>query len=215
MGVTNQQHVISRVVPPHSRTIFILFNLSLHKLNIKVYLFSLWNKSLNKMSTLEFQQNLLGLRQQLYYFALSLTKNKDDASDLLQDCMVRAITYREKFQDNTNFKAWVYTIMRNTFINGHRRIKRGREVMDAVSNNAKTFSRSNTPTTPSSTLRAKEIESMVGAMDPAFGEPFKMHYNGFKYDEIAAQMDIPVGTVKSRIFQARKRLRNQLGNSKY
>lgn len=167
------------------------------------------------MSTLEFQQNLLGLRQQLYYFALSLTKNKDDASDLLQDCMVRAITYREKFQDNTNFKAWVYTIMRNTFINGHRRIKRGREVMDAVSNNAKTFSRSNTPTTPSSTLRAKEIESMVGAMDPAFGEPFKMHYNGFKYDEIAAQMDIPVGTVKSRIFQARKRLRNQLGNSKY
>jgi len=52
-------------------------------------------------------------------------------------------------------------------------------------------------------------------MDPAFGEPFKMHYNGFKYDEIAAQMDIPVGTVKSRIFQARKRLRNQLGNSKY
>jgi RNA polymerase sigma-70 factor (ECF subfamily) len=69
------------------------------------------------MSTLEFQQQLVGLRQQLYYFALSLTKDRDNALDLLQESILRALTYRDKYRDNTNFKAWLYTIMKNTFIN--------------------------------------------------------------------------------------------------
>lgn len=167
------------------------------------------------MSSLEFQENLLGLRQQLYYFALTLTKNKDDAADLLQDCMVRALTYKDKFKENTNFKAWVYTIMRNTFINGHRRNKRGREVMNTVEANLQTAAITSPPESPLGAVRAKEINEMIDSMDPAFGHPFKMHVAGFKYDEIADEMGIPVGTVKSRIFQARKRLMGSLGNQKY
>ena len=167
------------------------------------------------MSSVEFQQNLMNLYQQLYYFALNLTKNKEDASDLLQDCMLRALTYKEKFQDHTNFRAWVYTIMRNTFINGRRRMKRGREIMGVLEKSSSALSMPNTPIGPVSTLRAKEIDTLMDSMDPAFSEPFKLHFAGFKYNEIAAQVGIPVGTVKSRIFQARKRLMKALGDSKY
>ena len=84
------------------------------------------------MSTYDFQQQLVGLRHQLYYFALSLTHDRETADDLLQESMLRALTYSDKYRDNTNFKAWVYTIMKNTFINAHRRNKRTDRVMDHV-----------------------------------------------------------------------------------
>ncbi len=162
------------------------------------------------MSTLEFNQALIGLRQQLYYFALSLTKDRDNALDLLQESMMRAITYKDKFRDNTNFKAWVYTIMKNTFINDHRRAKRTKTLMDTVDRERDQVRRVQTPASAEASVKMSEISRSLERLDNAFREPFIMHHQGYKYHEIADHLDIPIGTVKSRIFQARQRLMGML-----
>ena len=162
------------------------------------------------MSALEFQQQLLGLRQQLYYFALSLTKDRDDALDLLQESLIRALTYRDKFRDNTNFKAWLYTIMKNTFINDHRRAKRTKALMDSVDREHDQVRLVQMPNSPDGQVRMAEIQRSLERLDPAFRTPFNMHHEGFKYHEIAEHLNIPIGTVKSRIFQARQRLMEML-----
>ncbi len=162
------------------------------------------------MSTLEFQQHLVSLRQQLYYFALSLTKDRDDAQDLLQESILRALTYRDKFQDNTNFKAWLYTIMKNTFINDHRRGKRTAALMDRVEQERTVVSKVQMPNSPENLVRMGEIQTSLSKLDSAFREPFTMHHEGYKYHEIADKLGIPIGTVKSRIFQARQRLMGML-----
>lgn len=162
------------------------------------------------MSTLEFNQQLIGLRQQLYYFALSLTKDRDNAHDLLQESMMRAITYRDKFRDNTNFKAWVYTIMKNTFINDHRRAKRTKTLMDTVDRERDQVRRIQTPASAEASVKMSEISRSLERLDPTFREPFLMHHEGYKYHEIAEHLNIPIGTVKSRIFQARQRLMGML-----
>ncbi len=162
------------------------------------------------MSTIEFQQHLVSLRQQLYYFALSLTKDRDDAQDLLQESMLRALMNREKFQDNTNFKAWLYTIMKNTFINDHRRNKRTAALMDRVEHERDQVRRVQMPNNPEGLVRMGEIKRSLDRLDDTFSEPFTMHHEGYKYHEIADRLGIPIGTVKSRIFQARQRLMGML-----
>lgn len=159
---------------------------------------------------MEFQQQLISLRQQLYYFALSLTKDRDDALDLLQESQMRALTYRDKFRDNTNFKAWLYTIMKNTFINDHRRSKRTKALMESVERDRTQVSRIQMPNSPDANVKMAEIQRSLDKLDPAFREPFNMHHEGFKYHEIADHLKIPIGTVKSRIFQARQRLMEML-----
>ena len=164
------------------------------------------------MSTYEFQQHLVSLRQQLYYFALSLTRDRDSAQDLLQESMLRALTYREKFQDNTNFKAWLYTIMKNTFINDHRRGKRTDALMERVENDRSRASRVETAASTESAMKLREINGSLARSDDTFREPFSMHHDGFKYHEIADKLGIPIGTVKSRIHQARHRLMDMLSD---
>ena len=165
------------------------------------------------MSTLDFQHQLVGLRHQLYYFALSLTHDRDNAHDLLQESMLRALTYSDKFRDNTNLKAWVYTIMKNTFINGHRRNKRTDNVMEHVERERERVSLVESPATPEANVRMREIQGALGKLDVLFRTPFQLHHEGFKYYEIADQLSIPVGTVKSRIHQARQRLMGMLGEN--
>jgi len=164
------------------------------------------------MSSHEFQQHLLSLRQQLYYFALSLTRDRDDAQDLLQESMLRALTYRDKFRDNTNFKAWLYTIMKNTFINDHRRGKRTDALMDRAEHEAEHVRRVETPATTESTMKMSEIDSSLKRLEGTFRMPFQMHHDGYKYQEIAEKLGIPIGTVKSRIHQARHRLMHMLSD---
>jgi RNA polymerase sigma-70 factor (ECF subfamily) len=162
------------------------------------------------MSTLEFNQHLLELRQPLFYFALSLTHDRDNAHDLMQESMLRALTYSDKFRENTNFKAWVYTIMKNTFINAHRRDKRTDRVMDHVERVRERACLVETPATPEARIRMDEIQGALGRLDEIFRKPFQLHNDGYKYNEIADRLSIPVGTVKSRIHQARHRLMNML-----
>lgn len=198
-------HTLSRsVADALDHILFILF---VNFLNIPCFFVALTS---SPMSTLEFQQQLVGLRQQLYYFALGLTKDRDNAHDLVQDCMVRALTFRDKFQDNTNFKAWVYTIMKNTFINGHRRGKRTQALMDSMDRDLGQVKLVQMPNSPDGRVKMAEIERSLERLDPTFRTPFEMHHQGYRYNEVADHLGIPIGTVKSRIHQARQRLQHML-----
>ncbi|MCT4672531.1 MAG: sigma-70 family RNA polymerase sigma factor [Prolixibacteraceae bacterium] len=163
------------------------------------------------MNLIQFQKSLLKLEDKLYYFALSLTADPERAQDLLQETYLKALTYREKFRDNTNFKAWIYTIMKNTFINDYRRNIKTKTTFDFSNNDyLLNISKDTHFPSPDSTHAEKEILKNIYRLDKEFREPFLMFLNGFKYKEIAAKLGLPLGTVKSRIFFTRKKLEKWL-----
>jgi len=159
------------------------------------------------MTAIEFNYNVLSQRDKLKYFALKLTQNMDDADDLLQDTMLKALVNRDKFAEKTNIAAWLYTIMKNTFINNYRKAVKANTIID----DTKELYYLNIPQTtgsisPESRYAEKEIKKNIDALDETYRIPFQMHNDGYKYKEIAEKLDIPIGTVKSRIFLARKEL---------
>lgn len=163
------------------------------------------------MSTLEFNQQLLGLKQALSYFALSLTSNSEDAKDLLQDTLLKAITYKDKFAESTNLKAWLHTIMKNTFINNYRRSVKTNQIIDRT----KDLYYLNIPqnsgfASPVSRIAEKDILKSIQALSDDLRIPFQMSFDGHKYKEISEHLGLPIGTVKSRIFLARKQLMKAL-----
>lgn len=163
------------------------------------------------MTQLQFNTALLGLQDKLLYYALSLTTDKERANDLLQDTCLKALTYREKFAANTNFKAWLYTIMKNTFINNYRRNLKTRITFEGTSSETPIkFQIDKNGQSPESIYNSKEIVKCINALDTEYKVPFKMFLDGYKYKEIAENMNVPLGTVKSRIFFARKKLENTL-----
>lgn len=157
------------------------------------------------MTAIEFNYQIAFLREKLKYFALKLTSDMEDANDLLQDTILKGLTYREKFTDKTNLSAWMHTIMKNTFINNYRRKQRSGELFD----NTKELFFLNMPqdsgfSSPSGSIYRKEIEAGINKLDEQYRTPFMMHVEGYKYEEISQELGIPMGTVKSRIFIARK-----------
>jgi RNA polymerase sigma factor (sigma-70 family) len=163
------------------------------------------------MTALEFNHQLIGLEDKLGRFALSLTANKEDAKDLLQETLLKAITYRDQFVQYTNLKAWTYTIMKNTFINNYRRNIRQNTTFD----NTKDLyflnqNRDTLHVTPDIAISAQEINKVIDSLDDGFRIPFKMHTEGYKYKEIAQKLNLKIGTVKSRIFFTRKKLMDTL-----
>jgi RNA polymerase sigma-70 factor (ECF subfamily) len=165
------------------------------------------------MGILEFNKQLTNLHDKLAYFANTLTQNEEDAKDLVQETYLKALTYREKFEANTNLKAWTYTIMKNTFINNYRRSAKVNMIVDHTADmyllNSNNISKE---TSPESVLSHKEISKAVNNLVDEHRIPFKMHYDGYKYKEIAEHLDISIGTVKSRIFFSRKKLMHTLKN---
>lgn len=176
-----------------------------------VHLFNYYNLKLNKMTAIEFNTRILSEKSSLKNFALSLTHNIDDALDLMQDTYVKAITYREKFQDSTNLKAWLFTIMKNTFINAYRRNVKTKQLIskgdDIAMNRA---FKQNSYNHSDSRINAKEIIKEIEQLNDDYKVPFTRYYNGYKYEEIAQELHLPLGTVKSRIFLARKILMKAL-----
>lgn len=165
------------------------------------------------MTAIEFNTRIIQERSSLKNFALSLTHNVDDALDLLQDTYVKAITYRSKFEESSNLKAWLFTIMKNTFINSYRRNTKTKQLIskgdDIAMNRA---FKQNSYDHSESRLNAKEIIKQIEMLDDEYRVPFTRHYTGYKYEEIAKEMSLPLGTVKSRIFIARKILMNSLNH---
>lgn len=163
------------------------------------------------MASAKFQINLMALQANLLNFAYMLTSNRDDAYDLLQDTTLKALDNEEKYAENTNFKGWVFTIMRNIFINNYRRQVRTATVVDTTEDLYHlNLSQESGFATPEGSFAAKEISAAINAFTPEYKVPFTMYIAGYKYSEIAEKMNIPLGTVKSRIFFARKRLQGKL-----
>lgn len=153
------------------------------------------------------RQRLLGLQGNLLNFAYQLTTNKEAAQDLVQDTTLKVLNNETKYVDNVNFKGWVFTIMRNIFINNYRRQVRSATVIDSTEDLYHlNLCQESGLTTPEGSFAAKEISAAINEFAPEYKQPFTMYVAGYKYAEIADKMGLPLGTIKSRIFFARKRL---------
>jgi RNA polymerase sigma-70 factor (ECF subfamily) len=138
-------------------------------------------------------------------FALKLTKNSVDASDLLQDTVLKALKNSTKFQEGSNLKAWLTTIMKNSFINDYRRSKKVQTSKDGNIHDYIIETNSNAPKNSAELkLVMDEVHVLLKNLDKDLRIPFEMMWQGFKYEDISSHLNIPIGTVKSRIFQARK-----------
>lgn len=160
---------------------------------------------------LSFQDRLVGLQSNLLNFAYQLTTNRQQAEDLLQDTTLKALDNQDKYVDNVNFKGWIFTIMRNIFINNYRQTVRKATVIDQTEDLYHlNISQDSGINTPEGSYAVKEISVAPNSFPDDYRIPFNMYVAGYKYNEIAAKMNLPLGTVKSRIFAARKRLREDL-----
>lgn len=162
-----------------------------------------------------FEEKLLTLQGNMLNFAYMLTSNRDDAYDLLQDTTLKVLDNEEKYVENTNFKGWVFTIMRNIFINNYRKVAREATMIDQTEDLYHlNLSQDSGLETPEGGIAVDEITRAINSFSDEYRIPFSMHVSGYKYSEIAKKMDLPLGTVKSRIFFARQRLQDILKDYK-
>ena len=163
------------------------------------------------MSTIEFNQLLLTNAEFLRPFAVTLTHDSEIAKDLFQETLFRALSNKEKYNVGTNIKAWLYTIMRNIFINDYRRKARQNTVLDNSPNEfLLDYNQTTSSNSAEATLQLKEIQSSIHQLPEIFKKPFLLYFDGFKYHEIAVMLKEPLGTIKSRIHFARKLLKAQI-----
>ena len=158
------------------------------------------------MTKKEMADYLVANQKPLWQSAFYLTKNEDDASDLTQSVFLKALCNFEKFTDSTNLGGWLYTIMRNLFINQCRsadqvRISRSDKEYETAPNDLMY----GTTESADSRCTMQDIEHAIDILNKEYSIPFRMYVSGYKYQEIADKMNIPLGTVKSRIFIARKK----------
>ena len=160
------------------------------------------------MTTHDFKTQIVSLSSYINGFALKYTRNKENARDLAQETILRAFLNHEKFRTNTNLKGWLNIMMRNIFINGVRKKSYQMIHCDSYSYRMQVGEPDNF--TPIDEMMEGQIIEEIEALNSDIRQPFKLHLEGYKYKEIADQLEIPIGTVKSRVFQARKRLSNVL-----
>ena len=180
------------------------------------------NNLMNESDVLlsDFEKIALPHRNLLYNYALRLTGNYDDADDLLQETYLKAFRFFDKFEAGTNIKAWLYRIMKNSFINDYR--KNGKEPDKIDYEDVQNFYEN----IKVSEVKANHFEEDVysnmlddnisGALN-SLPEDFRTviilsDIEGYTYDEIADFIDIPVGTVRSRLHRARKMLYAKLSD---
>lgn len=163
------------------------------------------------MRTANFAQDLLSVQTELLNFAYKLTADREEANDLLQETSLKALDNEEKYTAETNFKGWVYTIMRNIFINNYRKALRDQTYVDQTDNQYylnQNFDIEGDSTEGSYDL--KEMRRIVNALPKEYRIPFSMYVSGFKYREIADKLGLPLGTVESRIYFTRQKLQEEL-----
>jgi RNA polymerase sigma-70 factor (ECF subfamily) len=163
------------------------------------------------MTAFEFQSQVINLSDFVNHFAKKYARNEDDAKDLAQETMLKALMNYDKFRTNTNLKGWLRIIMRNVFINGYRRkatrvVKYDSDSFIVQQGEADLYG-------PDSMINKQIIDKAINDLADDFRLPFQKHCQGFKYSEIAEEMMLPIGTIKSRIFQARKILSEQIENA--
>lgn len=169
-----------------------------------------------KNLTKTFENNLIDLQNNMLSFALTLTLNKEAANDLLQETTLRALNNKDKYYENLNFKGWVFTIMHNIFVNNYRRAVRSQTIIDQTENLYHlSMPQDSGFDSPESSYNIAEIRKVIDSFADDYRIPFQMHVDGYKYEEIGEELNLPLGTVKSRIFFARKRLQEILKDYKY
>ena len=164
------------------------------------------------MTAIEFTNQVQKLSYSLKPVAMNLTRDLDDAKDLIQETLLKALSNKEKFKAGTNLKAWLYTIMRNSFINNYNKITKRSSTLDNTDflkylNADEGYVTQNSAT---SKFALKDIDHAISVLNEEYRTPFMMYFNGYKYLEIAEQLQIPIGTVKNRIHLARKDLKGML-----
>ena len=163
------------------------------------------------MRTANFAQDLFSVQTELLNFAYQLTADRDEATDLLQETSLKALDNEDKYTAETNFKGWIYTIMRNIFINNYRKALRDQTYVDQTDNQF--YLNQNIDIEGDSTEGSydlKEMRRIVNALPKEYRIPFSMYVSGFKYREIADKLGLPLGTVKSRIYFTRQKLQEEL-----
>ena len=165
-----------------------------------------------------FNQEFMPHINSMYNFAYRLTLDGDDAKDLLQDTYLKAFRFIDSFQQGTNAKAWLFRILKNSFINDYR--KKSKEPSKVDYQEVETFYNSDDvdrQITPD--LRVESLQDMIGdeisialySLDVVFRTVIILcDLEGFKYEEMAKILDIPIGTVRSRLHRARNLLKEKL-----
>ncbi len=162
------------------------------------------------MNALQFQQKLLSMQDNMMNFALILTANKEDARDLTQDTTLKVLDNQHKFIDNVNFKGWVLTVMRNIFINSYHKVVRSQNFVGQTMEIYNQELNESGFDSPEVDYNIQDITNAINKLNRDFKIPFSMFLSGYKYSEISEKLEIPLGTVKSRIFFARQELQKQL-----
>jgi|SRR6478736_5481855 len=159
----------------------------------------------------DFQHQISVLRPMLKGFTRRFTLDKEESQDLVQDTLLKALLYRDKFRADTNLKGWLFTIMRNTYINSYRKNQKAKTSRDNTKElyflnveDRHTFNQ------PEGSMEFKEVWRNVNSIKDELLIPFKMYTTGYKYQEISDHLHLPIGTIKNRIFQARKEIQKKL-----
>lgn len=162
------------------------------------------------MTALEFGYRIESLTLNLKPYAMKLTRDLQDAEDLIQETVFKALKNREKFKEGTNIKAWMYTIMRNTFITNYQKLLRKNTFVDTTETGH--FLNTSTPVENQAlnSFVSNDMQNAINSLKEMYQIPFLLYFKGFKYHEIAEKLDIPIGTVKNRIHIARKELKSML-----
>lgn len=154
------------------------------------------------MSEVEFGAAIHNYEKPLFGFAMKLTKDDSDAKDLMQETYVKAYTNKDKFREGTNLNAWLFTIMKNSFITQYQKTKRRQTYVDQ-SEDLHLLNTAMSYNDGARNLSLTELEKRIDALDEKHKYPFLMYIEGYKYQEIADELNIPLGTVKNRIHVAR------------
>lgn len=163
------------------------------------------------MANIEFSQMLVSNSEFLKPFAINLTRDNEEAKDLYQETLHKALANQEKYNSGTNIRAWLFTIMRNIFINNYRRKVKQRSIFDSTrAEYLENHSQLTVSNAAESEIRTKEIKKAMHQLPEIFRTPFLLYFDGYKYNEIADALNEPLGTVKSRIHFARKLLKEQI-----
>ena len=163
------------------------------------------------MSTAEFSLLLSDNADFLKPFAFNLTKDHESAKDLFQETLYRALSNKDKYNVGTNIKAWLYTIMRNIFINDYRKRAKQSVILDNSPNDFLIDqTRTKVLNDGVTNLNLREVKKLIYELPELFRIPFNLYYEGYKYNEIAEELNEPLGTIKSRIHFARKILKQKI-----
>jgi len=163
-----------------------------------------------EVSNTEFNQLLTSNVDFLKPVAITLTRDADTAADLYQETVYRALANRDKYNVSTNIRAWLYTIMRNIFINNYRRKAKQNVIFDPSSHDSMMNKVVSTTLSAESRLEVKHIQQAIHSLPDVFKCPLVLYFEGYKYHDIAGMLKEPLGTIKSRIHFARRLLKTQL-----